>query len=169
VERDGVGADVAGVGAPKREEGAVGVERQLGVHREVAALVVGEERLAPLARPLHGPAEAPRRPGDQRELRIAAIAGPEVSPHVARHHAHRALRDAEGAGHAGLCPSQAPRAGMNGVAATRGIPDADRRARLHRHARDTLHPRIEPHHVGRTRERHVHGRDVADLAIDAHV
>ena len=43
VERDGVGADVAGVGAAKREEGAVGVERELGVHREVAALVVGEE------------------------------------------------------------------------------------------------------------------------------
>ena len=96
------------------------VERQLGVHREVAALVVGQERLPPLARPLHGPAEAPRRPGDQRELRIAAVARPEVSAHFARHHAHRALRDAERAGHAGLGPSQAPRAGMDGVAAARG-------------------------------------------------
>jgi hypothetical protein len=149
VERDGVGAEVAGVGAAKREEGAVRVERQLGVHREVAALVVGEESLAPLARPLHGPADTPRRPGDQRELRVAAIAGPEVPPDVAGHHTHGALRNAEGAGNPGLRPSQAARAGMNGVAAARGIPDADRRARLHRHAGDTLHPRVEPHHVGR--------------------
>ena len=169
VERDDVGADVAGVGAAKREEGAVGVERELGLHREIAALIVGEECLAPLARPLHGPAEAPRRPGDQRELRIAAIAGPEVSAHLARHHAHRALRDAERAGHAGLCPSEAARAGVNGVAAARGVPDADRRARLHRHAGDALHPRVEPHHVGRARERQVHGRGVADLAIHADV
>src|SRR4029450_10902035 len=97
--------------------GAVGVERQLGVHRKVAALVVAEESLAPLTRPLHGPAEAPRRPGDEGELRMAAIAGPEVSPPLARHHPHRALRNSEGAGHAGLCPSKAARAGMNGIAA----------------------------------------------------
>ena len=148
-----MGADVAGVGAAKGEEGAVGVQRQLGVHGEVAALVVGEERLAPLGRPLHGPAEAPRRPRDQRELRIAAIAGAEVAAHVARRHAHRALGHAERAGHAGLRPAEAARAGVHGVAAALGVPHPDRRARLHRHAGDALHPRVQPHHVGGARER----------------
>ena len=164
VERDGVGADVAGVGAAKREEGALGVEGQLGVRREIAAPVVGQERLAPLARPLHGAAEAPRGPGDQRELGIAAVARAEIPADLARHHADRALRHAEGAGHAGPRPAEAPGARMDGVAAARRIPDADRRARLHRHAGDPLHPRIEPHHVGGARERGVHRRGIADLA-----
>src|SRR4029453_15331005 len=64
VKRDGVRADVAGVGAAKREEVALGVERQLGASREIAAPVVGHERLAPLGGPLHRAAEpgSPRPP-----------------------------------------------------------------------------------------------------------
>ena len=44
-----VSADVAGIDGAKAEKRAVGVERQLGVRREVAALVVGQERFPPLA------------------------------------------------------------------------------------------------------------------------
>ncbi len=162
-------ADVAGVGAAKGEEAALGVERQLGVRYEIAALIIGQEGLPPFARPLHGAAETPRRPGDQHELRVAAIAGAEVSADLARHHAHRALRDAEGAGHAGPRPPQAAGAGMNGVAATRRVPRGDRRARLHRHAGDALHPRVQAHHVSGLREGEVHRRGLADLGVHAHV
>jgi len=58
VERDDVGADVAGVNAAIREEGAVGIQRQLGVRCQVAPLVVGQERLPPVGRPLDEIAEA---------------------------------------------------------------------------------------------------------------
>ncbi len=145
-----MGPNVASVDAAKGEEGPLDVERQLGVRHEIAPLIVRQEGLAPLGRPLHGVAEASRRPGDQRELGIAAVPGPEISAHIARHHAHRALRDAEGAGHAGSRPSETARASMDRVAANGRVPDADRRARLHRHAGDAMHPRLEPHHVGGT-------------------
>ena len=169
VERHGVGADVAGVGAAKPQECPVGVERQLGAHREVAPPVVGHERLAPLARPLHRAPESPRGPGDQHELGVAAVAGAEVSADLARRDADRALGNAERAGHAGLRPPEPARAGVDGVAAARRVPHADRRARLHRHAGHPLHPRLEPHDVGGARERALDGRRVSDLRIDAHV
>ena len=164
-----MGAEVTRVDAAKGEEVAVGVERELGVHREIAAVVVGEERLAPFACPLHGTLEAPRRPGDQRELGIAAVAGPEISADVARRHAHGALRNAEGPRHPGLGAAETARARMDGVAAARRVPDADRRARLHRHAGDSLHPRVEPHHVGRARERDVHRRGIPGPRLHTHV
>src|SRR5262249_58939739 len=115
---------------------------------EIAAVIIGEERFSPLARPLDGPAEPPRRPRDQRELRIAAVARPEVPTHVARDHPHRALRDAERAGHAGPGPAQAAGAGIYMVAAMFGVPGPDRRPGLHRHAGDPMDPRLEPHDVG---------------------
>src|SRR5262249_40917249 len=82
----GVGADVARVGGAEADKGPVRVERELGVGGEVAAVIVGQEGLAPLGGPLHRPPRPPRRPGDERELRIAAVARPEVATHVAPHH-----------------------------------------------------------------------------------
>ena len=58
---------------------------------------------------------------------------------------------------------------MDGVAAARRVPDADRRARLHRHAGDPLHPRVEPHHVRGARERRGPRPRRRHLAVDAHV
>ena len=62
-------ADVARVDAAKRQEGAGGVECQLGVRHEIAAVIVGQERLPPLARPLHGPTDAP----EDSRLEIGAL------------------------------------------------------------------------------------------------
>src|SRR6266511_891501 len=58
-----------------------------------------------------------RRPGDQRELRIEAVAGAEVPADLARHDPHRALRHAEGAREVALVAHHAARARVEGVAA----------------------------------------------------
>ena len=62
---------------------AVRVERELGLDGEIARLVVAEERLLALAGPFHRPADAARRPGDQRELRIDRAARAEIAADVA--------------------------------------------------------------------------------------
>ena len=169
VKRHGVGADVARVGAAEGEEIALAVEGQLGPGREVAPPVVGHERLAPLGRPLHRASDSPRRPRDQRELGIAAVAGPEVTADVARHHAHRALGDTERAGHRGLRAAETARTGVYSVTAGRGVPDADRRARFHRHARDPVHPSVQSHHVRGARERAIDAGGIADVGVETHV
>ena len=66
--------------------------------------------LAALARPLHRPAEAPRRPGDQRELGIEGVPRAEVAAHVLGHHAHRRLRNSQHLREIGLVPHHAARA-----------------------------------------------------------
>ena len=168
-ERHGVGADVARVDAPEGEEPAVAVERELRVRHEVAGVVIGEERLASLARPLHGPAQALRRPRDQRELGIERVARTVVAADLPRHHAHRALRHAERRREVALDAHRAAGARVERVAAARLIEDGDRGTRLHRHARDPLHPRLEPHHVGGAGECGVGGRGIARVGVDAHV
>ena len=78
-----MGAEVADVGAAHRQEFALRVERELGLDREVARLVVAEERLVPLADPFDRAADAPRRPGHQREFGIDHAARAEIAADVA--------------------------------------------------------------------------------------
>ena len=171
-ERDeghAVGADVAGVDAAQREEAAVGVERQLGVGDEVAGLVVGQHRLAPVARPLHRAAETPSRPRHQRLFRIAAVAGAVVAADVARDDADGGGRHPEGAGDVALDAPRAARARVDRVAAARRVVVSEHRPRLHRHAGDPVHARLEADDVRGPRERRVGGGGVAGLGVDAEV
>jgi len=78
-ERDRIGALVDEVRAAHGEESAVGVERQLGVARQIARLVVADEGFLSLAGPFDRPAEPLRRP-HQRELDIERAARAKIAP-----------------------------------------------------------------------------------------
>ena len=169
MKRHGVGADVAGVDGAQAEEAAADVERQLGLADEVATLVIGEHRLPPVARPLHGPAQPASRPRHQRVLGVAAVAGAVVTADVARDHPHRRRRHPEDAGDVGLDPPGPARARVDDVAPGRGVEITERRARLQGHAGHTVHARPQPHDVRRPRERRVGGVGVSGLGVDADV
>ena len=72
------------------EKLAVRIEGELGLARQVAALVIAEEGLVPLAGPLDRAADAARRPGHQHEFRIDGAAAAEIAADVAHDHAHAA-------------------------------------------------------------------------------
>ena len=75
--------EVAGVYRAQREERPVGVQGEFGFGRQVATVKVGQEGVAPLANPLDRPANAFCRPSDQRELRAAIVADPEIPADIA--------------------------------------------------------------------------------------
>ena len=165
-----MGADIADVGAAQGEETAVGVERQLGVDREIAALVVAEERLLPLAGPFHRAAEAPRRPGDQREFRDRSVAGAEIAADLARDDAHRVLRHAEDRRQARA--SGAPRRRCR----HRACSGRSRRRRTPIAARGSIGTPVtrwiqvsSRDHVRGARERRLGRRGIADIGVDADV
>jgi hypothetical protein len=139
------------------------------VHRQVTALIVGQERLTSFACPFDRPPKSAGRPRDQRELRVATVARTEVSAHLTRRHPDSAFRDTKGTGHPGLSPPKTPRTRMNRVAARPWVPHADGSARLHRDPGDSLHPRVEAHDVRGPCERGLRSRDVAGVGLHAHV
>ena len=55
-------ADIAEIRAAQRQETAVGVERQFGRHRQIAAHIIGDECFVRSAGPFHRPADALREP-----------------------------------------------------------------------------------------------------------
>src|SRR5436309_2742380 len=72
-------ADVQRDGDAKPEELAVRVERQLRRRDVVAAVLVGDEPLAAIRRPLHRTAEPLRDPEHQHVLGVRAALHPEAS------------------------------------------------------------------------------------------
>ena len=97
-EMRAIGADIAEIGAAEGEEIAVRVERQLGLERQVAALVIGEEAFAAVGEEFDRPAELLRRPGQQRVFGEEGVARAEIAAHVAAHRAALLVRHAERAG-----------------------------------------------------------------------
>ena len=163
-------AEIAQIRAANGEEISVLVERQLGFDRQVAALIVAEERLAALAGPFDRPTDPARRPGEQRIFGVEEVARAEIAAHVLAHAAHLLRRHAE---HLSEVEPQlgdaAAAAGVKGVLPARLVVFGRRGARLHRDAGDALHPGVEPHDMGRAAER-IGGRGlVADLDIDAEI
>ncbi len=127
-----VGADIGERAHPQAEELAVRVQGELGIRHVVAGVLVREDGLAALARPLHGPAEPPRRPEHQAMLGVLPAFRPEAPTHVARDHADAVLGHLEDV--AGERVPHAVRVldiGVKGVALLRGVPHAQRAPRLH--------------------------------------
>ena len=58
---------------------------------------------------------------------------------------------------------------MQRVLVGRRIVDADRGARVERHAGDALHPGLELRHMRGARERRLGRLDVADIGVDADI
>ena len=86
--RSAVRADIAEIRGPQREKTAVGIEREFGRDREIAAHIIADEGLVTFGGPFHRPADAPRAPGDQREFRKEAVAGAEIAADLAGDDAH---------------------------------------------------------------------------------
>ena len=169
-ELRGVGADIAEIGAAQAEEFPVGVEREFGAHSQVAAMEIADETFGAVAVPLHRASNAPRRPGQQRVFGKEAVAGAEVSAHVAAHRAALLFGHVQHCGQdLPLAHHAAAGAGMDGVQSGRAVVIADRRARLHGHAGDALNPGFQPHDVRRARERRIGRRLIADVAIGAQI
>ena len=95
---------------------AVGVEREFGRHGEIAAHIVGDERLVAFAGPFHRPADAARAPGDQREFGKEAVAGAEIAADLVGDDAHGFERHAEDRRKLALLTHDAARAGIKRVA-----------------------------------------------------
>src|SRR5262249_56495603 len=108
------------------------VQRQLHVRREIARVIVGEQGFATITRPFHGPAYAPCRPGDERELRIARIARAVVAADLARDDTDGGARNPERLHEVVLDALHAARAGVERVVLAVGLRHLQRRARLPR-------------------------------------
>ena len=141
-------ADVERDGDAKPEELAVRVERQLRRRDVVAAVLVGDEPLAAIRRPLHRTAEPLRGPEHQHVLGIRAALHPEASADLRGHHAQVALRDAEDL--LGQERAQSVRmldASMKRVAPGPTVVLANGAARLDRRGSDAADDVVELHHV----------------------
>jgi hypothetical protein len=168
-EVSGMGAEIADVVAPHREELALGVERELGLDHEVAALIVAQQRLVAVGGPLDRAAELACGPGHQRLLGEDCPARPEVAAHVTDDEPHVVLGDVE---HDREVLAQAQgraAAGMDRIFATCRIVGADRGARFHGRGGDPRHPGPDAGDVGRARECRRRRRFVADAGIDADI
>ena len=144
-----IGADVERDRHAQRQEFPVRVQRQLGGRDVVAAVLVGDEALAPIGRPLDRPPEALGRPQHQHRLGIHAALHAEASADLAGDHVQIAVRHLEHL--VGEQRSQTVRrldTGVQRVAARATVPLADRSARLHRRRRHTRHDEVEAGHVG---------------------
>ena len=83
-----MGADIAEIVGAQRKKAAVGVERELGGHREIAAHIVGDERFVALGSPFHRPPDLARAPDDQSEFGKEAVAGAEIAADLVGDDAH---------------------------------------------------------------------------------
>src|SRR5262249_26945194 len=89
--------DIGNRAQPQRLELAVGIERQLDLGDDVARMLVGEQRLAPLAGPFDGAPELARGPQHEAVLRILPALGTAAAAAVAAADAKMILRDLEDA------------------------------------------------------------------------
>ncbi len=115
-----VGAHVGDVARAQRQELAVLVERDLARGDVVAALRVGQERLGPLADPLHRAAQLAGGVAGQRVLGVQEQLHAEAAAHVGRDDAELLLRHVEhGLAEQRLDDPAALRVGVQGPAAVR--------------------------------------------------
>jgi hypothetical protein len=66
-------SEIAEVGAADGEEISIFVESELGLDREIAALIIAEKCFAAFAGPLYRPADTPCRPTEKGVLGIKEV------------------------------------------------------------------------------------------------
>ncbi len=161
-----IGAHVGRRVDPEAEDLALVVGRELGMRDVIAAVRVRQERLAAVARPLHRPLQAPRRPQADDLLGVDEDLRAEAAADVGGDDAQLVLRrDAdEGRQHqAGDVRVLARRVQREDAGA--GIVVADRRARLHRVRHEPVVDDVEPGDVVRLGEGLLRLRLVAELPL----
>ena len=116
----------------QREEPALRVERELGLAHAIAAVLVGQQRLAAVAGPFHRPPEFFCQPEDEPVLGVRPPLGAESAAHVFRHDADAVLGDAEDiAGQLLADAVRVLRVRVQRVALLACVVAAQRAARLH--------------------------------------
>ena len=158
-----IGADVEVDRHAQRQELAVAIEGQLGGGDVVAAVLVGDEPLAPVRRPLHRPPQPARRPQHQDHLGIDPAAHAEAAADLAGDHAHVALRHLERIGQQRARAVRPLDAGVQRVAPAAPVVLADGGARLHRGGGHAGDDEVDARDVGRARERLVDRLALAGL------
>ncbi len=140
----------------KRQKACVPVEREFDDRVVVAALHVGEERLAAVRGPAHRALQFPRCPHHDRLFRMQEDLHPERAADVARDHAQLLAVDLQD--HVGdllVDDMRALRRRMKRRAAGRGVVVGQRGARLDRVGDDAVVHEFEPRDVRGTLERRV--------------
>ena len=165
----GMGADVAGDREAIGEDAAVGGEREAAVEREVAALVIGEERIRAAVGPLHRPAEMA---GGERHHHLLAIGIAEQSERpadIAGDDPHPLRRQAEAGRDGRLDAQRALARGVDREQALLGVIGGERRARLHMRRGDALGTerlRDDERRLGAGR---LDRRTVAELGLESEI
>ena len=147
----------------QREERPVPVEGQLGGGDVVTAVLVGDESLAPVRRPLHRPSQPARGPQHQDHLGVEPAAHAEAAADLAGDHAHVALRDLEGVGEQGARAVRSLDAGVQRVAPAPPVVLADGGAGLERRGGHPGDDEVDARDVGGAREGLGHGVALAGL------
>ena len=158
-----IGAQRAGVVCAQRKYLVVRVEGDLDFRRDIARVLVGEDRLAAVAGPFHGTAELLRQPQHVPVLEMPPALGAERAADVVADDAYAVLRHLQHAGQNFAHAMRVLHVAMQRVAPGTGIPFAQRAARLEKlrvHARDAV---AALHHPCRAGEGGVGGGAIADL------
>ena len=141
------------------------VERQFDLGHQIAALIIAEKGFRARRGEFHRPADLFRGPQHETEFDEGAVAGAEIAADVGRKHAQVLRRDAEHLNELALLPHRAAGAGIERIAAGRGVVVAERGARLERHAGDAADMKILRHHMRGARERLVGRLDIAEHGL----
>ena len=168
-QRHAARPDIADIGRAHRQEAAAGIERQLDFGDEIAALIVGEKRLRACRGIFDRTLELFRGPKHQAELDEDAVAGAEIAADVVCEHVQLVGRYTEHGGKFALLPHRATRAGIERVAAARGIVGAKRRTRLHRHAGDAADVEFPLHHMRGLGESAIGRFGITEPGIDQNI
>ncbi len=131
------------------------IEAERGAGDVIAALRVGKERFVPARDPLHRPAQPPRRPDDQRLLRVVLALVAEAAADVARDDAQVRLGDAELLADVAADMVRRLRSDVERVAGRRRAARLDRRA-----AQPVIH-QLDFDLATRARHRLLHGLALA--------
>ena len=131
-------AHVGNVARAQRQELAVGVERHLAQRDVVAALRVGQERLAAFGRPFHRPPQLARRVTSQHVFGIEEQLHAEAAADIGGDDAEFVRLGVEHRRHQVLHQPAALRVGVQCPAPGRRVVLRHRDARLHRRHDDTV-------------------------------
>ena len=144
------------------------IEGKLRIDIQIAALEIGEERLAPLGPECHRAPQPPRGPGHEHEFRIGRVAGAEISADIkGRDNPDLIVRDAEH-----RCQFVAELHDANSVRRVhrielgRLVPRGRYGAGLHVNAGNALDPACQAHAMRGARKRRLRRRLVAEMCLE---
>ena len=164
-----VGAEIGDRVHPQPEEAPVAVQRQPGAADMVAPMIVAEEALRPLRRPLHGPVQAARGEQADHVFRVVEQLHAEAAADVRGDDAELFLRQPEELGEL-LAQAVHTLAGdVNDQPPAVRLHRGEAGAALHRIGDDAVVDDLQFHDAGGPGERRLDRRLVALLPVEAEV